>query len=163
MRLIPMMTATALLVACSMPAMAQGEMGFDVNVTLSKKAAAKLAAEKEGIAAFASYYGDPKRNAEKHANEIGQISVSPEEEWVEIPGGGGHARISGAKVDRQTLKWVEGDVMVNVNVVSARKSNPDNLLDCDIIDGAVAEVRKAPVTLHCYLIDEEHPDTGIKP
>ncbi|MDZ5698551.1 hypothetical protein [Chelativorans sp. M5D2P16] len=162
MRLGVIAVATTIF-AYSMPAMAQGDMGFDVNVTLSKEAAAKLAAEKEGIAAFASYYGDPKPNAEKHANEIGQISVSPEDEWVEIPATGGHAHISGTKVDRQTLKWVDGGVMVNVNVVSARKSNPDNMLDCDIIDGAVAEVRKAPVTLHCYLIEEAHPDTKVKP
>ncbi len=138
-------------------------MGFDLSVTLSKKAAARLAAEKEEIAAFASYYGEPKPGAEKHADEIGQISVSTEDEWVEIPGTGGHAHISGAKVDKRTLKWVEGDVMVNVNVVSARKSNPDNILDCDIVDGAVAAVRKSPITLHCYLSEEKHPDTKIKP
>lgn len=54
--------------------------------------------------------------------------------------------------------------MVNVNVASARKSNQDNLLDCDFIDGAVAKVRKnAPITLHCYLIDEKHPETELKP
>src|SRR5690606_13529748 len=45
------------------------------SVTLSKKAAAKLAAEKEGIVVYASYYGDPKKSAEKHADEVGQIDL----------------------------------------------------------------------------------------
>jgi uncharacterized protein YecT (DUF1311 family) len=148
--------------AAAAPAMAQGDMGFDFNVTLSKKAAAKLLAEKEGVAAFADYYGDPKPNAEKHANEIGQISVSPQEEWVEFPDAGGQAHISGTKVDLQTLKWVEGDVKVNVNVVSARKSSSDNLLRCDFIDGPLSKVQKQPVTLHCALIEENY-DTELKP
>lgn len=156
--------AAAAAPAAAVPAPARGEMGFDINVTLSKKAAAELAAEKEGIVAFASYFGDPKQSAEKHGNEIGQISVSPEDEDVEISGSGGHAHISGTKVDTRTLQWVEGDVEVNVNVATARKSNPPNILDCDFIEGAVADVRKnAPITLHCYLIEEEHPDTKQKP
>jgi hypothetical protein len=108
------------------------------------------------------FYGDPKPNAEKHANEIGQISVSPQEEWVEIPNAGGQAHISGTKVDLQTLKWVEGDVKVNVNVVSARKSSSDNLLRCDFIDGPLSKVQKQPVTLHCALIEENY-DTELKP
>ena len=160
---LAIMIAATMLLACAVLATAQDEMGVDVNVTLSKKAAARLAAEKEGIVVFADYYGDPKRSAEKHANEIGQISLEQQDEEVEIPGTGGHAHISGAKVDTKRLDWLTGPAKVNVNVASARKSNPDNLLDCDFIDGALAEVRKAPVTLHCYLIEEKHPDTKLKP
>ncbi len=160
----PVAIAASAMLACATPAMAQGALGFDVEVTLSRAAAAKLAARKEGIVVFASYYGDPKRSAEKHANEIGQISVSPKDETVEIPGSGGRAHIGGATVDARRLGWLSGPVRVNVNVASARKSDPDNLLDCDFIDGAVADVRKtAPVTLHCYLIAEDHPDTRMKP
>ncbi|WP_159589738.1 hypothetical protein [Chelativorans xinjiangense] len=163
MRLVPVTIATTMLLACSLPAMAQGDMGFDLEVTLSEKAAAKLAAEKEGIVAFASYYGDPKRGAEKHADEIGQIDLTQQDEEVEISGSGGRAHISGAKVDTKRLDWLAGPAKVNVNIASARKSSSDNLLDCDFIDGALADVRKAPITLHCYLIEEEHPDTEMKP
>lgn len=155
--------AASMLLACSIPATAQDKLGFDVNVTLSRKAAAKLAAEREAIVVLASYYGDPKRSAEKHADEVGRIDLTLQDEQVEIPGTGGGAHISGAKVDTQRLDWLAGPVMVNVNVVSARKSSSDNLLDCDFIDGPLTAVRKAPVTLHCYLIDEQHPDTELKP
>lgn len=154
--------AVSVLSAWSMPATAQGDMGFDIDVTLSKKAAARLASQKEGIVAFASYYGDPKRGAEKHANEIGQISLSPQDEEVELPGSGGRAHISGAKVDTKRLDWLAGPPKVNLNIASARKSSSDNLLSCDFIDGVLADVRKAPIALHCSLI-EEHADTKLKP
>ena len=62
----------------------------------------------------------------------------------------------------QTLKWVEGDVKVNLNVASARKSSSDNLLGCDFIDGPLSKVQKQPVTLHCALIEENY-DTELKP
>lgn len=155
--------AAITLLAGSILATAQDGMGFDVNVTLSPKAAAKLAAEKEGIVVFADYFGDPKRSAKKHANEIGQIDLNQQDETVEIPGTGGHAVISGAKVDMKRLDWLAGPAKVNVNVASARKSSLDNLLACDFIEGAVADVRQAPITLHCYLIAEKHPDTKLKP
>jgi hypothetical protein len=155
--------AANMLLAGFLPATAQDGMGFDVNVTLSQKAAVKLASEKEGIVVFADYYGDPKRSAGKHANEIGQIDLNQQDETVEISGTGGNAHITGAKVDTKRLDWLAGPAKVNVNVASARKSNPDNVLACDFIDGALADVRKAPVTLHCYLIEEKHPDTKLKP
>jgi hypothetical protein len=136
--------AAIMLLAGSLPATAQDGMGFDVDVTLSRKAAAKLAAEKEGIVVFADYYGDPKRSARKHANEIGQIDLNQQDETVEIPGAGGHARISGAKVDKKRLDWLAGPAKVNVNVASARKANPDNLLACDLIDGALLMSGKHP-------------------
>ncbi|MER9597080.1 hypothetical protein [Mesorhizobium sp. M0244] len=157
-----MTIAASVLLACAVPATAQGDMSFDVNVTLSKKAAAKLAAEKEGIVVFASYYGDPKRSAEKHANEVRQIDLTPQDEQVGIPGTAGHAHISGARVDTKRLDWLAGPPEVNVNVASARKSSADNLLNCDFIDGPLSDVQREPVTLHCGLI-EENVDTKLKP
>lgn len=146
------------------PASSTKDMSFNINVTLSAKAAAKLAAKKEGIVVFATYYGDPKKGAEKHTNEVGQISVSTADESLEISGKGGVAHISGIQIDPKSLDWVAGQVKVNVNVASARKSSSDNLLDCDFIDGPVATVQKsAPIEMHCYLIDEKHPNTKLLP
>ncbi|TKB89752.1 MAG: hypothetical protein E5W81_07400 [Mesorhizobium sp.] len=162
-RSLPAVTiAASALLACVASATTQGDMGFDVNVTLSKKAAARLAAKKEGIVVLASYYGDPKRSAGKHANEVGQIDLTPQDEEVEIAGTAGHAHISGTKVDTKRLDWLAGPPEVNVNVASARKSSPDNLLSCDFIDGPLSDVQRKPVTLHCGLI-EENVDTKLRP
>lgn len=140
------------------------ELGFDVVVTLSKKAAAELMKESGNIIVFASYYGDPKKNAEKHVNEVGLINVASAEERVKIEAAGGHAYISGVKVNAASLDWVSGPVKVNVNVASENSRSSQNMLDCDFIDGPVAHVKEqAPVKLHCYLIEENHPDTSLRP
>ncbi|MFW7355193.1 MAG: hypothetical protein ACODTL_04495 [Brucella sp.] len=130
------------------------DMGFDVAISLSDKAVAKLASDNETIIAFASYYGDPKKSAAKHVNEIGLISLSPSDETVEIAGTGGKVHISGGKVEVKRIDWVNGPVKVNLNVASGRKAGPDNILNCDFIDGALSQVRKRPITLHCSLISE---------
>ena len=136
-------------------AMAAGpDMGFDVTIALSDKAAAKLAADHETIIAFASYYGDPKKSAANHVNEIGLISLSSSDETVEIVGRGQKVHISGDNVEAKRIDWVNGPVKVNLNVASGRKSGPDNILSCDFIDGALSQVRKRPITLHCSLISE---------
>lgn len=51
---------------------------------------------------------------------------------------------------------------VAVNIASARLSNDDNLLDCQVIDMPLAEARRAPNTLRCGLIygDQESPSNG---
>lgn len=145
------------------PASAADQMlGFDINVTLSRKAAARLAAAKEGIVVYVSYYGDPSEEAEKYANDVGLIDLTPKDEMVQISGAGGSAHISGETVDAKRVKWLASPVKVNVNISSARKSGPDNILSCDFIDGPLSRVQKKTVTLHCGLI-EEKPSTKLKP
>ncbi|PQZ25320.1 hypothetical protein CQZ93_14485 [Ochrobactrum vermis] len=136
------------------PVAAGPDMGFDVIVSLSDKAAAKLTTDHETIIAFASYYGDPKKSAAKHVDEVGQIDLSPSDETVEISGAGGKLHISGDKVEAKRIDWVNGPVKVNLNVASGRKAGPDNILSCDFIDGALSQVRKRPIKLHCSLIVE---------
>lgn len=147
-------TVSILSVAAGSVAIAAEKFSFDVNVTLSEKALAKLKAQNEGIIVAASYYGDPKPSARKHADEAGRIDLDAGDEKVELPGNGGRATVTGGKVDSTRLAWLSGPVQVNVNVYSARKAGDDNLLSCDFIDGALADVVKTPVTLHCALIDE---------
>ena len=97
-------TAAITLLAGSIPATAQGGMGFDVNVTLSQKAGAKLAAEKEGIVVFvaiqrATPRSMPTRSAKSASN-------STPRKWryrEQVP-----RRISGAKVDTKRLDWLAG-------------------------------------------------------
>jgi len=131
------------------------ELGFDIRIALSRQASAELARKGESLVAYASYYGDPRRGAEKHADEVGQIDLNPEDEQVDIPDlDNAHAHISGSTVSAGRLAWIDGPVKVNVNIASARKSGPDNLLACDFIDGPVHVLQNAVVTLHCGLISE---------
>lgn len=161
--------ACACVLAGISTAVAASDFGFNVDVVLSPRAAATLAANKEAITLYVEYFGDPKPDALKHANEIGQIDVQRrrgpvDDELVALPGTGGLAHISGVNIDPHRLAWVEGPLKVNVNVASARKSGPDNLLACDFIEATVAEVQKhSPVRLDCWLIAEAHRETRVRP
>lgn len=159
--------ALALLVAAS-PVLAgnpapKDRYGFDVDVVLSSQAAATLTARHEGLFLFASYAGAPKKWATKYADQSGQIDLVGRSVGMNVPGRSGLIHFKGPAIDAKRLAMIQGPVLVNLNVASARKSGPDNLLDCDFIDGKLADVRKhSPITLHCGLIGES-PATAVKP
>ena len=154
MRPLRLIAATTLLL--TPPAPAQQDpliiFAFDVRITLSDLAAERLRTTREGIVVSAYYTGDPLPSAENRANQIGTIDLGTENR--EVIGAEGLVRITGKKVDLRRLDWIKGPVMLNVNVYSARRTNPDNILSCDFFDGKLSSaVRKTP-TLHCTLIEE---------
>ncbi|WP_075290175.1 hypothetical protein [Pararhizobium arenae] len=144
----------------SVNAYAQTPVAFDFNVILSPKAEKALVSAKEGITFAASYYADPKKGAEKHANEVGQIDLGIER--VDLPGKPGNVHVTGGDFDPKRLKWIEGPIYVNVNVFSSRKSGPDNILSCDFIDTELKNVTGQVTTLTCFLI-EENAQTQVRP
>ena len=133
----------------------KNDFGFTVQITLSPKAAATLARTSEGMVVSATYSGDPIPAAAKHANEIGQIDLGVED--VEVPGKAAIVRVTGSKVKRENLAWVKGPILLNVNIYSARRSGPDNILACDFFDGKLQQAVRQPVSLHCSLIAENAP------
>jgi CMP-2-keto-3-deoxyoctulosonic acid synthetase len=52
--------------------------------------------------------------------------------------------VSSTRIATERLDWIAGDPMVNTNVWTARKSSPDNLINCDMIDGKLAAITPAP-------------------
>ncbi|MCK8783636.1 hypothetical protein M0638_04475 [Roseomonas sp. NAR14] len=127
---------------------------FAVAVTLSPRAAARLAALGESITVAAYYSGEPTRAARRHADRMGQINLGAER--ADLPGAGGTARLTGRNIRLAEIAWVENRaVQVLVNVFSARRRNPDNLLDCGIHEGALAEAAaRSPIPIACRLIGE---------
>ncbi len=135
-------------------------LGFDLEIRLSKLATYELARRKEGITVSASYYGDPTPAGKRHTNEVGLIDLGRES--FALRGISGPARVTGATVDRKRLGWIAGPPTVNVNVFTSRRSSPNNLVTCDIIDGPVARVAKARTILVCGLISEKR-DAAVFP
>lgn len=127
-------------------------LAFDFKITLSQKAAAKLKSSHETITVLASYYGEPTHEGEKHADELGMVDLGKEN--FELPGQPGVAHVTGKNVGGAKLKWIKGQPSVNVNLYTSRKSSDENLIDCDLIDGAVAKVQAKPITVNCFLIGE---------
>jgi hypothetical protein len=143
----------ALLMAFAGVAQAGDSHGFRIDLSLSAKAASELARLHEGIVVAASYYGEPKPAFAKKANEVGQIDLGGEEITVESTVAS--VDVTGKTFESGHVKWLaDGKVMVNVNVYSARRSGPDNILDCDFFDDALALAQQAPLKLYCKLIGE---------
>jgi hypothetical protein len=126
---------------------------FQVKVSLSAKAAATLQHRDEGIVISASYSGKPRPSAKPHADQIGQIALGTQN--VEIPGKPATVIVNGSKVKRGHLAWIRGPVLLNVNVYSARRSGPNNILACDFFDGRFHSTLHRPVQIHCSLIEEK--------
>lgn len=156
----PLLRSVAAAVLCLMigPAAGSGAVptrsepyAFQVRITLSEKAAATLNRLREGIVISAAYSGQPKPSAKQHADEIGRIPLGVQN--VEIPGRPATVIVSGSHVKH--VAWIHGPILLNVNVYSARRSGPDNILSCDFFDGRLRDAQRHIVPLHCRLIEEK--------
>jgi hypothetical protein len=63
--------------------------------------------------------------------------------------------VSGSHLKRGRIHWIRGPILVNVNVYSARRSGPNNLLTCDFFDGHLHDAEHRTVPIHCSLIEEK--------
>jgi hypothetical protein len=125
---------------------------FSVTVSLSPKAAARLAHPKETIMISADFYGDSNGKNRKLENDVGEIDLAPSQK-DEIPGAGA-AQFHGPRYDASKLAYVDANgLQVLINVFSGRHSSPDNLLDCDLFQDKIALAAKG-IAIHCKLIGE---------
>jgi hypothetical protein len=126
--------------------------GFAVTVSLSPKAAARLAHPKETIVISADFYGDPSAKGRRLENDGGEIDLAPSQKQ-EIPGPG-TAQFQGPKYDKSKLADVDANgLQVLINVYSGRHSSPDNLLDCGLFQDKIALAAKG-IAIRCKLIGE---------
>jgi hypothetical protein len=140
---------------CLLPASARDDaMSFSLDVSLSSRAEARLVSLHEKIIVWALWSGQPTKAAKKHVDEEGKIDLGTEE--VTLPASGGHGELSGRSVKPTQIGWVKDrDVQILVNVVSARLSGQNNILNCDIFAGSVATARANPPRIACKLIEEQ--------
>lgn len=125
---------------------------FQVDVTLSPAAQAKLQAGRETIVVDADYFGAPVPAAIDLADDVGQLDLGRD---VRELSAAGSANFDGSGLQTDMLDKVEGAPQVNINVYSGRKSSPDNLLACDFFQDSLDAAASAPIAVHCTLIDEE--------
>ncbi|GJD55525.1 hypothetical protein [Methylobacterium dankookense] len=155
---------SALMTVLAVPAGAQtdaGPYGFSVQVSLSPKALKKLTDISESVTVRSFYYGTMERKptradikrARAEGREPDQIEITGD--TATLPAAGGTAAMAGRGVPGADVAAIgKNPVKVNINVFSARKAAPDNLLDCDLFDDAVAVARAKPIAITCRLIGE---------
>ncbi len=141
----------------SAAAPAAPKSGFDVDISLSPKALAKLTAIHESIAISADYFGEATDEAIKRHldNHQGEVNLGAGEERHEVPGAGGAAHFTPPPADPEKLKYVkDGKMQVLINVFTARHVNQDNLIDCGIFQDAVEVAERDTIKITCKLIGE---------
>lgn len=164
MKQLPLLAAFLFALACSPapatdlaavePAGPASPYAFDVQLTLTPRAAEKLVSTRERIIVAGMFWGAPNAAAEPTADEMGQIPLG--EDFVEVAPESATVKVPAANFDPEQLANVEGAPQVLVNVYSARKTHEDNLLSCGIYEGPVAMAQKQPVDIQCDLIYDEN-------
>lgn len=124
---------------------------FTLQVTLSNPARDYLRDNKETIIFYAAYYAYPIASATAQANAVGQIDLG---KWQLPLSGAGTVTFDSSGFLAKRLPLIKGHPQVNVNVASARKSGPDNVLKCDFFEAPLAVAAHRPHRLHCSLITE---------
>lgn len=126
-----------------------------VDVSLSKAAAAKLAATHEAIGVSASFSGEPTAAGRSAAAEDGQIGFGMVEQSLAKAG---RVRLAPPAFDPARLALItQPEPRVNINVYSARKALPNNVLECDLFEGSLRTALRKPIAVRCKLIGERTP------
>lgn len=133
---------------------------FDLNLTLTTRAAEQLARTGERVIVNSMYYGLPTSDDAPGVDREGmetrlgsnEIEVAPESAAVKVTGEG---------FDPTYLTSVKGDPEVLINVYSARKTHENNMLSCGIYQGPISMAQKKPVDINCDLIEGLSEDGDV--
>lgn len=133
---------------------------FDVNLTLTARAAERLASTDERVIVDAMYYGLPASDDAPGLNREGmEIGLGASE--IEIAPQSVAVKVTGEGFDTTYMNSVKGEPEVLVNVYSARKTHANNLISCGIYQGPVSMAQKKPVDIQCDLIDGLNEDGDV--
>lgn len=120
---------------------------ISIAISFDDATIARLTSLGEWVTVSAYYSGDPARE-DAPTDEMGMVylgheeaQIFPKNQTVELGN-----FLAGAPLD-----WVTAPV-VNVNVYSARFVDENNILNCGIVDGPVAELSAAVQTISCTLL-----------
>jgi hypothetical protein len=131
---------------------------FSIAVSLSETAQNKLQATHESVLVIAYFDGDPLPGKGKDNSPMRGVVLGSDEKLVDA---NNVATFSGTKVSQSSWNDLSSkDYYVTINVVSARKSSKENLLDCaDPIDRISTFAGKS-TQVSCRLINEHD---GLSP
>jgi len=125
---------------------------YEVKISLSPKAGAKLQASGETITIAAYYFGLPKKGHKVRVNPEGEVDLGDEKKIIK---GEGTAQLGGIKINAKLLKHVEGEEpSLLTSIYTSRTKFPDNLLNCDVFQDKVSLAAKNPIQIKCKLIGE---------
>lgn len=121
-----------------------------IALQLSPKAEATLKARKETVIVAAFFSGTPKDTTSQEFLESGEVGVKDQK--IELTTGrvATFERLKFARKAYDAL--ADKDIRLLVNVYSGRRSSPDNLLNCGIVEGPMSDLRGKRLTITGKLI-----------
>lgn len=128
--------------------------GFRVQIIYSDKARAELKRRQETVVILGYPFGFPAKSAPRNiVSKQGEIGIADDLRAEIQPGQ--VANIPTLTLDGSNFKYLTAaGIQILINVVSGRKSSPDNLLNCDIYEGPLKKVQGQAIPIHCKLIGE---------
>lgn len=135
------------LTLAALPALAETPR-VKLHVTFDPAAAADLAKRGEMVVIASYFYGFPAPGATLQADEVGQINLGNEEFYINpadttVEAGGS---LIAAPLDQVS------ELMLNVNVFSARLVHEDNLLDCTLLPDETVSKMTGTQEITCKLL-----------
>jgi hypothetical protein len=121
-----------------------------VELAFSDEALAELQQRGEGVTLGSHWIGEPAEGATMTDPETGMVYLQREELTV-YPGPA--TLILGTNLSAAPLDQVIEPVL-NLNVFSARWTDDNNLLHCDLLDGPLSQLAGSTHKLTCKLIGE---------
>jgi hypothetical protein len=111
---------------------------FEIKVSLSPKARDRMTKGGETIIVFVFFEGRPKDSSKAKFEEDGSFFVASSRREIQY---GQVARFDSIKFSKAIYdQLADKDIDVDVNVVSGRKSDQNNLLNCDPMFDKISNV-----------------------
>jgi hypothetical protein len=123
---------------------------FQVEITLSDKAAEKLKSSGDMLEVDAFYFGTPRAGDTTPVNDNGDIDLGDDSKTIS------HAStvtIGGSEYDTSLLEHLvdrEAHLLINVN----SSTLDENILECDVFEDKLSVAVTGPNKLNCKLIGE---------
>jgi hypothetical protein len=129
---------------------------YDVKIVLTSRALAKLERNNEKIIFSAWYFGYPTPITKAKADDMGRITFNIQD-IERNPALSQTFTVTDKAIDSDGLADIGDIPYLNINVVSARKSSRDNLLDCSLFEDVLPKPQQPPIEIQCDLIHiDEH-------
>ena len=150
-RTLALVIVSGLIVACS-TSKTIVVPEFSIAVKLSEAAQKKLQAMHESVLVIAYFDGDPLPGKGKDNSPMRGVVLGNDEKLVDK---NNVATFSNTKISQSNWNDLSSkDYYVTINVVSARKSSKDNLLDCAVPIDRISTFAGKSTQVSCRLIGE---------
>jgi hypothetical protein len=123
---------------------------FEIDVSLSTKAEQKLKKDKETIIVKAYFSGIPKDTTIEEYKKTGSLSLASAEKELFAGRTAGFAGIKFSKALYDSLG--DKNITLLINIYSGRRASKDNLLNCDILEDKMSNLKGRKFTIKGKLI-----------